>query len=87
MQCTTIYTSENICEHNFGIRRTMASYHPQFVAIRRVVLILCDSSSKQRALIPRNGGISYRGVHFNVDRDIVGGCGCLFCHGEIIILR
>lgn len=69
----------------------MVSHHVQFITVRGVVLILSESS-KQHALVCRNGGISYRGVHFNVHRGMLGGSRCLFLgrisrHDGIIFRR
>lgn len=57
-RCTMIFMSKNMREHAFRIRGAIASHHIQFISVRGVALILCDSS-KQHAMIYRNGEISY----------------------------
>lgn len=76
MRCTMIYTFKNTSEHVSGSRHHCAlsrTVHLHMTSHSRTV-----SVNKQRALMCRNGWISYGGVHFNVDRCIVGGDGALF---------
>lgn len=64
-------------------------HHVQFIAIRRIVLILCGSS-KSCSLMRHNGGISYRGIHFDIHWGVIGGGLSLserFCHGGIAQLE
>lgn len=43
-----IYTPKNMREHALGIWSAVVFHHLQFIAISRIVLILCDSSKQCR---------------------------------------
>lgn len=77
-RCTTICMQTDMREYRaFWIRSVIASYESRTIDRHKTrhSHTVCDPS-KQRALTYRTAEISYRGVHFNVGRDMVGGGGC-----------
>lgn len=78
-RCMPIYVSNDTREHALDLVYR-GSYRVQFIAIRRVILIL-STSSKQRALTNRDEEIAYRGVHFNINGGVVNSGGGMFLSG------